>query len=45
MSECGYMSIRGLFQCASTITIKLSELMEYKADRITISLTINLFSP
>jgi len=45
VSECGYMSIRGLFQCASTIKIQLSELVEYKADLITISLTINLFSP
>ena len=41
------MSIRRLlFQCASIIKFKLSMLVKYKADLITIiSLKINLFSP
>jgi len=39
------MSIRGLFQRASTIKIQLSMLVWYKADLIIISLKINLFSP
>jgi hypothetical protein len=40
------VSIRGLlFHWASNITIKLSRLFYYKADLITISLKINLFSP
>ena len=40
------MSIcRLLFQWASTIKIQLSILVKYKANLITISLKINLFSP
>ena len=46
MFELGDMSIRGLLlQWASTNIIQLSVLVYYKADRIIISLKINLFSP
>ena len=42
----GDMSIREiLFQWSNTIKIQLSVLVWYKADHITISLKINLFSP
>ena len=46
VAEWSDMSIRGLlFQCACTIKIQFSLLVEYKADLIIISLKINLFPP
>jgi len=45
VSEWGDISIRGLlFQCASTIQIQLSLLVQNKVDLIIISSKINLFS-
>ena len=46
VSELSDIPTRGLlFQWASTIQIQLNMLVYYKADLITISLKINLFSP